>query len=282
MFNVLIPHDLTGTAPPRLKGARTLAKACKGMVHLVEFLPEPTAGFRDREKTVFELGYGGQEILNAQVLKQHKEDLEKLASQWRADGIEAQARIVDDHFDAGLKKYIRKHEIDLIAIQKPGPRNWLEVIRGTRADRAIEHTDCPVLTMHDPLDLSRLEELVLAVDLMQDYAPGSWTIIGQLAQCLDLKTSFLYVKEDIDDAVKLNNLVFDFVQKHGFESSPAYFVRSEDIEEGIVRFAERHSDCMVATMTGASGGLLRIFANSVSEGVVQRADMPVLTINRQD
>jgi nucleotide-binding universal stress UspA family protein len=279
MMRLLVPVDLTTSTQPNLSGALSIAQSCGAEVHLVEFLPTPAAGFKETEKTVFETGYAEQEILNAQVVRQHRDQVNKLADGLRSQSVPVQAVVADDTFSAGLEKYIGKHDIDLVLLREQARRSWLEVLTGSRTDRAIEKTDCPVLTVQEPFDFKRLDEIVVAVDLTRDYKSDSWSVVRILSRCLKADTSFLYVQKDLGDVVKVNNRICNFRQKHGFEGFPIYFIQSDNVEEAIVRFAERKNNCLVATISDARGGLLRIFANSIAEAVVDRSDMPVLTLS---
>jgi len=278
MKNILVPLDLTRSTEPELSGAIQVVKACKGSLFLVEFLPTHAAGFREHETTVFDAGYSNQEILNVEVVKNHTHRMERYATIYRSEGIPVTGEVISDTFSHGVNQYVESNNIDLIIMEATGKHNLLQKLKGNRVERAIEGNNCPVLSLQKDLDVNMLRKMVLAVDFDIDYEPGTLNILQRLGTCLEADISLVYIKPEEVDPVELNNKVFHFRNTHGFKGSPVHFVQAEDVEGTLVRFAENTGAGLIAVISQAEGGILRMFTNSVSESVANRADIPVLTI----
>jgi nucleotide-binding universal stress UspA family protein len=164
-------------------------------------------------------------------------------------------------------------------MQSSGEHNLLQRLKGNRLERAIEGNNCPVLSVQEHLDVEALKKLTVAVDLDSDYETENLKIIKQLAACFQSEITLLHIKSENVDPVELNNKALHFRKKFGFEGCTVHFMQSEDVDETIVRYSEHSRTGLIALITKAPGGILRIFTNSTSETVANSSPIPVLTIN---
>lgn len=280
---ILLPTDGGEASATAAKAAVTLAEQFGAELHVVHVLEadrpaSDTDGSTDPARS-------GERAVQAAV------DLATAA------GLETTERIVDRGapIHEEILSYADRHGIDCIVMGVRG-RSGLDVRRavlGSVTELTLRESPVPVVTVHEetvvPTDISS----VLVPTDGSECAQTAVDHAGDLARAVDATLHVVYVVEvgqviDGDRARKLRESLEE-VGEMALEAalervqSSTYLSTATAILTGapsfeIVSYAADHDvDCIVMGTHGRKG-VRRVLLGSVTERVVRRADVPVISV----
>lgn len=139
----------------------------------------------------------------------------------------------------------------------------------------------PILLV--PLDGSeRAESILPHVEYMALHFKSKvillrvWTIHDAIAQVDTSGDYILNYSEKKEQMGKYLDGIQERLQKNGIES--AWFVEMGDAVDTILSVAQRENASLIAIASHGRSGMSRVFYGSVTAGVMQKIDRPILVI----
>jgi nucleotide-binding universal stress UspA family protein len=231
-------------------------------------------------------------------------ELGRLARIGQEAGLQAEVSLLSGSPVASILEEAAKLQPELIAMGTYGRIGWDRLRLGSTAEAVVREAPCPVLTLHDmvPGDTFRhpvkvrMSRLLVATDLSSS-APAITRHAADLAKRLKASLMVLHVAEDggrphaarpasVTDRglsalsknrrrQRLERLVATIrvqdlsVEGHCVAGPPVETILSE---------AARWEANLVIVGTAARRGLSRLVLGNVAEGVIRRANCPLLVV----
>lgn len=291
---ILVPTDFSETAQAAADWALEIARTQGATVHLLHVLtlPAPRPHYAPAPPDL-------QQALQKAAVEQLDAEAERLAGR----GIE----VVTD-LEIGIPSQVIVHFSEklapaLMVIGTRGLTGLSHLLLGSTAERVVQHSRCPVLTIH-PEDAGKhrtLSTIVVPTDFSSDAElaihasrrllepleentrlvlvhafnlPVEYTAYGPIPTSVSyLEDTGLEAQEHLDRlAAELRGegLTVETVAREGYPP------------EVIVSEAERIGADLIAMGTHGRSGLAHLLLGSTAERVVQKAPCPVMTVRRQE
>jgi nucleotide-binding universal stress UspA family protein len=145
--------------------------------------------------------------------------------------------------------YVEENNIDLIVMGTHGAKGFDEYIIGSNAERVVEHSDCPVITVQSRTGKPGFSEIVLPVDnLFHSRQKADYAI--ELARLCNAKVHILGLleTEEITEENKFN-IKLDSVEKEVKDAGVSYvrkIVRGDNLAIAAMEYAQNvHADLIV-------------------------------------
>ncbi|MFC5367149.1 universal stress protein [Salinirubrum litoreum] len=214
-----------------------------------------------------------------------------------AAGVETTERIIDrrEPIHDEILSYADRHGIDCIVMGTRG-RSGLDIRRavlGSVTELTLRESPVPVVTVHEETVVDSDISSILVPTDGSECAHTAVDHAGDLARAVDATLHIVYVVEegqvlDGDRARRLRETLEEIGETAleaalGRVQSSTYLSTATAILTGppsfeIVRYAADHDvDCIVMGTHGRKG-VRRILLGSVTERVVRRADVPVISV----
>lgn len=180
-------------------------------------------------------------------------------------------RFVDTMLDV-----IDAHHIDLIVIGTRGARGWDGVFMGSHAERIVRIAPVPVLAIQQRADLGRLSEIVVPIDIDHDPAELQ-ACLSRVSKLLRGRFHLLYISANPDGERAAMKQLTAYADKLALAHFTTYVVNSEQVAEGILKYAVQIGADLIAMGTMGTPDPAHMFRPSITADVVNHARVPVLT-----
>jgi len=278
---ILLPTDGSEASSTAAEAAVTLADQFDAELHVIHVLDHDqtsTDGVNDPARQ-------GEGAVEAAV---------ELAA---SSGVEATRRVITTRKSTHreILSYTDKHGIDCIVMGTRG-RGGLDLGRavlGSVAELTLRESPVPVMTVHEETVIDGDISSVLVPTDGSECAHTAVDHAGELARSVDAKLHVIYV---VDTGQTINGgrveRLREALEEIGEKAldralemvqSSTYLATETSVLDGlpyleIVRYAEEHDvDCIVMGTHGRKG-IRRFLLGSVTERVVRRADVPVISV----
>ena len=270
METILVPTDFSEYATYASDFAAQLAprlgtELC--FIHVVEIPSSPESEY-----------YMSHHLVQNMLVDAEKK-LKDISGRYR-DLQDVKTFVTTTHALDGIKDGILSMDADLIIMGKhTHSRGLSDLLFDNHTEKIIRSAMCPVLTVSSPVDLSRWQKAVVAIDpeaCHEELLQSISSLVGQLG----LRPHFVWIAKNpathtTENIELLKDALHDHLQTDGFDFSS---IVSPSIPKGIVQLAAELQADMVVVNTHARKGLNRLVHGSVAESVVEMSGLPTLVI----
>lgn len=274
MKTILVPIDFSRQADHALKVAAAIARKTGAEIKVEHII-----------QTAFEQPYTTSKHLPEEV----KERLESAAGQALKKlqkkiqplqdsqlGIKAEVKIGSVFED--VTRILAREKVDLIVMGTGGANGWKELTDNSNAAMVVRRAKCMVLTVRRNVPDFDIRNLVLAVDFQQ--VPRDFiNKLNALQAVFGFTIHLLYVNAPLNYTTTpiIESRIEKFLKKYPISNcTPAIFCDHSQ-QEGIITYAERVGADAIAMLTHGRDGISHLLDGSVTERVVNHAQIPVLT-----
>lgn len=273
MKSILVPTDFSACAANAVDTAMQLAKRFEATVHLYSRIDLPrnweTMTSTEREHNSEAL----QTIENAKTL------MENIREKYPEATIET--ALSGGKLIENIKDFVNKYGIDLIVIGSHGARGKNEFFIGSNAQKVIRLVHCPVLVIKEKLENVDFRKVVFASsfnqneqetflrfkDFVKDFSPEIHLLAIQTSSLFD--RPYMVLQEAMEDFQKLAEPL----------NSTVHISQNFSVDSGV-RFAAKEIGAnLIAVSNHHRHPMIRIFAGSNVEALVNHSNLPVLSID---
>lgn len=198
-----------------------------------------------------------------------------------------------------LQEFIINNDYDLVVLGTHGKSGYRHFVQGSVAEKLVQVSPIPVLTVHHSLDAPQIKRILVPVDF-SSYSQQALYFADEIARKFAAKLVFLHVieqeiypsfyGEDLESIFEvdpnlshavvenLKEFVEDFVEDEFVEN---FIVREGVAHKEIVECAKDNFDLLIIATHGLSG-LEYLLLGGTSEKVIRWATCPVLVVKRND
>ncbi len=278
---ILLPTDGSEASSAAAEAAVTLAQQFDAELHVIHVLEDDQT--TTDTNSVNDPARGGEEAVQAAV---------ELAA---SSGVETTRRVLEkgQSVHQEILTYTGEHSIDCIVMGTRGRSGLSRAVLGSVAELTLRESPVPVMTVHEETVLDADISSVLVPTDGSECAHTAVDHAGELARSVDATLHVIYVveigqvingdrvrrlREALEEiGEKALDLALDKVQSSTYLPTETSVLTGPPYLE-IVRYSEEHDvDCIVIGTHGRKG-LRRFLLGSVTERVIRRADVPVISV----
>jgi nucleotide-binding universal stress UspA family protein len=280
-INVLIPVDFTEISENGLKTAVKLAKRLEGTFHLVHIIsgavPPYTMDGPDlmtRQQPMAE-----NQIVMDSLHEKRENDLKDLTRKYDFGKSDTRTEVILGDFNMEISKYVNDHAIDMVVMGTEGEDSLTEIFSGSHAERVIRHTDIPVLAIREYNPDFRFDKMMIALDI-RDHHEHAVRRIRNFAQKMDMEVILVHVirkKEAIFG--NMEEKLAEFADKYDFRNYRIEITAGGKVAVKLEELSEKYQVDIIATLSEAESGLIRLFFGSKTKDLLKHTDIPLLSVH---
>jgi nucleotide-binding universal stress UspA family protein len=273
MKKILVPTDFSPHAENALKVAAQMARRFNGEIFLLHMLELPLR-FNDPIS-----GNNSNQLPEALFfMKLAKKRFKELMSHDYLKGVKVHETVEFHQAFEGIMEISQKHNCDIIIMGSHGATGLKEIFIGSNAEKVVRNSNIPVMIIKNERPNFEVKNLVFATDCNLENKQ-TLSKVKKFVQKIDAALHLVYVNT-------ANNFVIEEKAQKDLEE----FVKGEDlinytlniyndvsIEKGILNFALSINAELVGISTHGRKGLDHFFNGSISENLVNHANIPIIT-----
>jgi nucleotide-binding universal stress UspA family protein len=274
MKRILVPTDFSSQAENALKVAVEIATKHDSEIYLLHSLDMPSQirGVQNNASFPESLYF----------IRLAEKSFETLLEKDYLGPLEIHEAIGHDEIYKDINRTVAEKEIDLIIMGSHGANGFKELFIGSNTEKVVRTSQVPVLVIKNEHKNFDIKDFVFATDFGEE-SRGSFSEGLKFAKIMDAKMHLLYVNtpagfKTTEDAMALMQ---SFVKDMPAENYTINIHNAFSVEKGILQFAKMKEAQLIGMSTHGRKGLSHFFNGSISEDLVNHANMPVITFRIQ-
>lgn len=271
MKKILVPTDFSQEAEKALKVASQIANRHGSEIYLLHMLEIPMQEIdtinskADVPEVMFFMKMAHkkfEDIMNSDYLK----------------GLTVHEILKPDGTFNGISDICKEHGISMITMGSHGASGLKEMFVGSNAEKVVRSSDVPVLVIKNDHDDFSVDDIVFASDFKNDNKE-TYRQASEIATAFGAQIHLLMVNtaSNFTTTKKAKDRIHDFIQDYSFKNYTINIYNDESIEKGILNFAKDIDADLVGISTHGRQGIAHFFNGSISEDLVNHANLPVIT-----
>lgn len=170
------------------------------------------------------------------------------------------------------------NDIDLVVMGSHGANGFKEMFIGSNTEKVVRTSKIPVLVIKNNHSIFTIENFVFATDFSEE-CKAPFKEAKKFADTVDAKLHLLFVNtpNDFKTSKEARGIMERFVTGMGLENYTLNIYNANSVEKGILEYASENNIQLVGVSTHGRQGLSHFFNGSISEDLVNHANMPVIT-----
>ena len=271
MKRILVPTDFSEQAENALKVAAQLAKKNKSEIYVLNSLELPTH--------LSSSGANGAMPESLFFIKLAEKYFEELLEKPYLDGILIHEAIIG-HGEVykDVKEAVKEKDIDMIIMGSQGTNGFMEMFIGSNTEKVVRTSNVPVLVIKNNHENFKTENFIYATDFSEECkTPFNQAI--KFAEKTNTFINLLYINtpSSFKTTKEINSKIKRFLKGMDETNFNIHIYNDISIEKGILNFAGETNAHLIGLGTHGRSGLAHFFNGSISEDLVNHANMPVMT-----
>ncbi|RMA65711.1 universal stress protein [Ulvibacter antarcticus] len=274
MKRILVPTDFSPQAENALKVAAQLASKHGSEIYLLHSLEMPLSigGSGDTSKLPESLFF----------IKLAEKNFSELLEKPYLQEINVYEAIGHNEIYNDISATVEKSKIDMIVMGSHGASGFKEMFIGSNTEKVVRTSKIPVLVIKNNHPVFEINDFVFATDFSEECR-WSFNEAHKFAKTVGAKMHLLFVNTpgDFKTTAQANAIMTNFVKGMGAENYTLNVYNDNSIEKGILQFTKDIKAQLIGMSTHGRKGISHFFNGSISEDLVNHANMPVITFKIQ-
>lgn len=271
MKRILVPTDFSVQAEHALKIAVQIAKTYGSeifVIHSME-LPMHLATTSSTNNNLPEALF---------FMKLVEKNFSELREKDYLDGIVFNETIGQGEIYEDIEEVSEKNKISLIVMGSSGASGFKEMFVGSNTEKVVRTSKIPVLVIKNNHPEFQVKDFVFASDFSME-GQRAFNEAQKFAKRIGSKTHLLMVNTpaNFKTSQQSYTLMEDFVKDMDIENYTLNIYNDTTVEKGILNFARHINAQLIGMGTHGRKGISHFFNGSISEDLVNHANMPIIT-----
>lgn len=269
MKRILVPTDFSPQAEKALKVAVQIAKRDKSEIYLLHTMEMPLHLANSN------VGALPESLFFLKLAE--KKFLELLKKPFLKD-VTLHDTIGHGELFEDIEKVVEKDKINLIVMGSHGSTGFKEMFIGSNTEKVVRTAKVPVLVIKNNHEKFEVKDFVFATDFTEE-CKKPFIEAQKIAESFGATTHLLYVNtpSGFKSTSQLKSLMDDFVKSTKAKNYQLHVYNETAVEKGVLSFARENNAQLIGMSTHGRKGIAHFFNGSVSEDLVNHANMPVVT-----
>ncbi|GAB5401694.1 MAG: universal stress protein [Aureisphaera sp.] len=270
MKRILVPTDFSSQAENALKVAAQIAKKNNSAIYLEHSLNLPSH--------INDMGSAGALPESLYFIRLAEKEFEKILEKPYLADLEIHEAIGHGEIYDDVQQTVKEKEIDLIVMGSHGLSGFKEMFIGSNTEKVVRTSQIPVLVIKNEHENFAINDFVFATDF-SDECRIPFGKAQKFAKDVGAKMHLLYVNtpSGFKTSAEANAMMNNFMNGIAKENYTLNIYNETSVEKGILGFARDHNAQLVGMSTHGRKGISHFFNGSISEDLVNHANMPVIT-----
>jgi nucleotide-binding universal stress UspA family protein len=271
MKKILVPTDFSIEAENALKVAAQIARQHNSEIYLLHMLEIPMQEI-DAVSTHADI----PEVMF--FMKMAHQKFEEIMDSSYLQDLTIHEIVKTDISFNGISEICKEHDITMITMGSHGASGIKEMFVGSNAEKAVRHSDVPVLVIKNKHDDFSIDDIVFASDFNNDNKE-TYNQATNFATTFDAKLHLLMVNtaSNFTTTKKANDRINEFISDYSFKNFSINIYNDETVEKGVLNFSKHIDADLIGISTHGRQGIAHFFNGSISEDLVNHAKRPVIT-----
>ena len=270
MKRILVPTDFSTQAENALKVAAQIARKNNSSIYLEHSLNMPSH--------LNDVGQTGTLPESLYFIRLAENEFDKLLKQPYLHDIEIHQAIGHGEIYDDIKQTVQEKDIDLVIMGSHGLSGFKEMFIGSNTEKVVRTSNIPVLVIKNEHAHFEISDFVFATDFSEE-CKKPFSVAQNFARDVNAKLHLLYVNtpSGFKTTSEANTMMKKFIKGMGAENYTLNVYNDSSVEKGILGFARDNNAQLVGMSTHGRKGIAHFFNGSISEDLVNHANMPVIT-----
>lgn len=280
MKTILFPTDFSPNAQHALDWANYVVdhtKATLVLLHVYQMpMPDTTI------PTVGDLGVGA--MATADLEKIGRENLEKLATQLRAEGFTIETEWRLGNVEDEIVRAAHELDVDLIVTGRSEMTGFFDRLFGSAATDIARAATCPVLVVPNIRDEQvnqpvQIRQVTYASQLEFDERES---MLQALTFARTFRATLHLIKVDADNQPNLyddEHFMTQLQRQYADIPFNVETVKARSVTSGLTEYLQEHPTDLLVMTTRERGFLANLVNPSETERMLERAEVPVLVLH---
>jgi len=272
MKRILVPTDFSEHAEDALKVAAQIAKKNDSEIILLHMLELP----HQSNDAIL----GGISIPETMLfMKKANETLDEVASKPYLDGIAVTEVVKMDKPIHGITQISKDYDVDLIVMGSHGSTGIEELLIGSNTEKVVRNSEIPVLVIKNNITDFNASNIVFASDF-SDEAKKPFEKLLNFTKLFDSKLHLVTIctPNSFKPTHVSEKAMTNFISQFNISNYTTQIYNDTNIEKGIINFSNKINADLIGMCTHGRTGFAHFFNGSISEGLVNHAVRPVITL----
>ena len=177
-----------------------------------------------------------------------------------------------------IQATVDKHDIDLIIMGSHGASGFKEMFIGSNTEKVVRTSSIPVLVIKNEHEKFEVKDFIFATDFSEECRLP-FMKAQKFAQAIGAVTHLLLINtpSGFKTTAEARELMENFVRGTAAERYTLNIYNDIAVEKGVLNFAKETGAQLIGMATHGRKGLAHFFNGSISEDMVNHANMPVIT-----
>jgi nucleotide-binding universal stress UspA family protein len=262
-----------------LKVAAKIARKTNETITLAHVYEVPVYGLK--AGGMQGLSYDGEAL--AEIKEKIKSELSKIAALDFLDGLTLEKFVLADRSIAEILDHPELTNVSLIVMGSHGVTGIKENLIGSNTEKIVRKAQVPVLTVKQDPGEFNIQNIVLAssfyeeVDKAYDRVKLILAHFNATIHLLKVNTANRFER-----TLKSEELMQSFADKAGLTNYTMNVFNDDSIEEGVINFGNAIDADLIVMPTHGRTGIAHLVNGSVTEGLVNHAYRPVLSMRIEE
>lgn len=269
MKRILIPTDFSVQAENALKVAVQLAKKNDSEIFLLHSVEMPTHLANQNSGSLPEAIY---------FIKLAEQRFAELLKKPYLQEVVLEQAIGNGEIYDDIREAVEKNNIDLIVMGSHGSSGFKEMFIGSNTEKVVRTSTIPVLVIKNDHKEFVVDNFVFATDF-SDECKKPFALAQKFADSVGATIHLLLINtpSDFRTTAAAKKLMESFVKHIPNKNYTLNIYNDTSVEKGILNFATETKSQLIGMSTHGRKGIAHFFNGSISEDLVNHANMPVIT-----
>lgn len=270
MKRILVPTDFSEQADNALKVAVKLAKTYNSEIFVLHSMNVPL-----QLATSSDSGSLPESLF---FIKLAEKNFGELRVKEFLDGIVINETIGRNEIYEDIKDNCEEFNIDLIVMGSNGASGFKEMFVGSNTEKVVRTSNIPVLVIKKAHELFDIKNFVFASDFSES-GKGAFKEAKKFARKIGAKIHLLLVNTpaNFKPSTEAYTLMGDFVKEMEMDHYTLNIYNDTSVEKGILNFTRHIKAELIGMGTHGRKGISHFLNGSISEDLVNHANMPIIT-----
>ncbi|MEZ4874806.1 MAG: universal stress protein [Flavobacteriaceae bacterium] len=269
MKRILVPTDFSPQAENALKVAVQMAKKNNSEIYLLHSMEMPLHLANTNTGTLPEALY---------FIKLAEKQFDDLLKKPYLKDVSLNEAIGHGELYNDISETVKKSKIDLIVMGSHGSSGFREMFIGSNTEKVVRTSNIPVLVIKNDHKKFEIKDFVFATDFSEECRKPFGEAL-RFADYFDATLHLLYVNtpSGFKTSEETKKLMASFIKGQKIKNYTLNIYNETAVEKGVLGFAREINAQLIGMSTHGRKGISHFFNGSVSEDLVNHANMPVIT-----